>query len=190
MLKIGVIGRSQRDGEVLPALMLRLAEEVGRHVAGHGAVLVNGGMGGVMEHSAKGAQLAGGLTVGFLPGSDARAANPYMDLVFATGMGTLRNVLTARCCDSIIMIGGGVGSLNEVTIAYDSGVPVVVLEGTTGWSDRLRATLYDEQFLDERHVVAVSYASSPEDAVTQAVARSTESRRAAHLPAYMGWAAQ
>lgn len=190
MLKIGVIGRSQRVGEELPAHLLRLAEEVGQHIAGHGAVLVNGGMGGVMEHSAKGARLAGGLTIGFLPGSDEKAANPYMDLVFATGMGTLRNVLTARCCDSVVMIGGGVGTLNELTIAYDSSVPVVVLEGTTGWSDRLRSTLYDEHFLDERHVVAVTYASSPEDAVTQAVTRSTEARRPPHLPAHMGWQGQ
>ena len=190
MLKIGVIGRSRRGGEELPASMLASAQEVGRLIAGQGAVLVNGGMGGVMESSARGAHEAGGLTVGFLPGSDERAANPYMDLVFATGMGTLRNLLTARCCDSIIMIGGGVGTLNEVTIAYDNGVPVVVLEGTTGWSDRLRSALYDEHFLDERRVVAVTYASSPQDAVAQAVARATEPRRPPHLPAHMGSAGQ
>ncbi len=190
MLKIGIIGRSQRGSEELPAAMLASAAEIGRLVAGHGAALVNGGMGGVMEHSARGARKAGGLTVGFLPGSDEKDANPYMDLVFATGMGTLRNLLTARCCDSIIMIGGGVGTLNEVTLAYDSGVPVVVLEGSTGWSDRLRSTLYDEHYLDERRVVAVTYASSPVDAVAQAVARSTEVRRLPHLPAHMGWAGQ
>ncbi len=170
--------------------MLDSAAEVGRLIAAQGAALVNGGLGGVMEHSARGAREAGGLTIGFLPGSDEKTANPYMDLVFATGMGTLRNLITARCCDSIIMIGGGVGTLNEVTLAYDSGVPVVVLEGTTGWSDRLRSTLYDEHFLDERRVVAVTYASSPQDAVRQAVARSTENRRAPHLPAHMGWAGQ
>lgn len=190
MLKIGIIGRSRRGSEELPVAMLDSAEEVGRLVAEHGAALVNGGMGGVMEHSARGARQAGGLTIGFLPGSDETAANPYMDLVFATGMGTLRNLLTARCSDSIIMIGGGVGTLNEVTLAYDSGVPVVVLEGSTGWSDRLRSTLYDEHYLDERRVVAVTYASSPQDAVEQAVARSTEARRSPHLPAHMGWAGQ
>jgi len=188
--KIGVIGRSRQEGEELPQHMLVAAREVGRLIAESSAVLVNGGMGGVMEESARGAKLAGGLTVGFLPGADAKVANPYMDLVFATGMGTMRNLLTARCCDSIIMIGGGVGTLNEVTIAYDSGVPVVVLEGSTGWSDRLRTTLYDEQYVDERRIVAITYAATPADAVAQAVARSSEVRRLPHLPAHTGWAGQ
>jgi uncharacterized protein (TIGR00725 family) len=187
MLKIGVIGRSRRSGEELPRHMLDAAEEVGRGIALAGAALVNGGTGGVMEHSAKGAKEAGGLTVGFLPQADLSHANPYLDLAFPTGMGTLRNVLTARCADSLVVIGGGVGTLNEITLAYDAAVPVVVLEGTGGWSDRLRETLYDGAYLDERRVLPISFASSPAEAVATAVARAAEPRRRSGSP-LVGWA--
>ncbi|MCW2941320.1 MAG: hypothetical protein JWN00_4305 [Actinomycetia bacterium] len=176
MLKIGVIGRSQRAGEELPAHMLRAAEEVGRGIALRGAALINGGTGGVMEYSAKGAKEAGGLTVGFLPQADLSHANPYLDLAFPTGMGTLRNVLTARCADALVVIGGGVGTLNEITFAYDAAVPVVVLEGTTGWSDRLRQALYDEAYLDERRVISVSFAATAEEAVAEAFVRAAQPR--------------
>jgi uncharacterized protein (TIGR00725 family) len=188
MLKIGVIGRSQRGGEVLPPHMLTAAEEVGRGIALSGAVLLTGGTGGVMEYSSKGAKEAGGLTVGFLPHADTSHANPYLDLAFPTGMGTLRNVLTARCSDAIVVIGGGVGTLNEITLAYDAAVPIVVLEGTTGWSDRLRGALYDGAHLDERNVVPVSFATTPAQAVEQAITRATEPRNRSGSP-LTGWAA-
>jgi len=187
LLKIGVIGKSQRTGEELPAHVLAAAEDVGRMIAEHGAVLLNGGTGGVMKSSAKGAKEAGGLTVGFLPQADPTHANKYIDLVLPTGLGTLRNVLTSRCSDSIVVIGGGAGTLNEITLAYDCGVPIVVLQGTTGWSDRLRPALYEGQFLDERRVVAVAFANTAEDAVAQAVCRAREPRNRTDSP-LSGWA--
>lgn len=190
MLTIGVIGRSARPGEKLPEAVSKAAYEVGRGIAEAGAALVGGGTGGVMEDSCRGARDGGGLTVGFLPYADKSKANPYVDLVFPTGMGTVRNILTARGCDSLIMIGGGVGTLNEVTIAYDSGVPLVVLEGTLGWADRLRGAIEDGKWLDERRVVAISFASTPEEAVSIALARATEPRQGTRLEAHTGWAGQ
>jgi uncharacterized protein (TIGR00725 family) len=190
MLKIGVIGRSWREGEHLPVEVTDAAHAVGAGIAAAGAVLVGGGTGGVMEASCRGAKEAGGLTVGFLPYADPAKANPYVDLVFPTGMGTIRNVLTARCCDAIVMVGGGVGTLNEVTIAYDSGVPVVVLEGSTGWADRLRGALLDGQWMDDRRVVPVSFAADPASAVALAVERAQEPRAGSRLGAFTGWAGQ
>lgn len=190
MLTIGVIGRSARQGETLPDTVSRAAYEVGRGVAAAGAVLVTGGTGGVMEHSSRGAREAGGLTIGFLPYADKAKANPYVDIAFATGMGTVRNILTARGCDSVIMIGGGVGTLNEVTIAYDSGVPLVVLEGTSGWADRLRGAIEDGKWLDERRVVEISFAATPDEAVAIALERSREPRHGTRLEAHTGWAGQ
>ncbi|MDJ0933083.1 TIGR00725 family protein [Breoghania sp.] len=160
-MTIGVIGRSSPPGESLPTVILDAAYEVGRHIAEAGAVLVGGGTGGVMEASFKGACENGGLTAGFLPYADKAKANPYVSLAFPTGMGTIRNILTARSCDSVIMIGGGVGTLNEVTIAYDSGVLVTVLEGTTGWVDRLRASLDEGCWMDQRRVVPLSLPKPP-----------------------------
>jgi uncharacterized protein (TIGR00725 family) len=190
MLTIGVIGRSWREGEVLPAFVTEAAYEVGKRIAEAGAVLVSGGTGGVMEASCQGAREAGGLTVGFLPYADKNQANPYVDIVFPTGMGTIRNILTARCCDAVVMVGGGVGTLNEVTIAVDSGVPVVVIEGTSGWADRLRSALVDGTWMDDRRVVAVSFRSDPASAVELALERALEPRAGSRLGAFTGWAGQ
>ncbi|MCU1478302.1 MAG: hypothetical protein JWQ64_2995 [Subtercola sp.] len=190
MLKIGVIGRSWREGETLPPHVLDTAYAVGKGIAEAGAVLVTGGTGGVMEASSRGAFEAGGLSIGFLPYADTEKANPFVTIAFPTGMGTIRNILTARCCDSLVMIGGGVGTLNEVTIAYDSGVPVVVVEGSTGWADRLRSSIDEGIWMDDRHVVPLSYAADPATAVAAALERALEPRQGSKLSAYTGWAGQ
>lgn len=183
---IGVIGSAARPGVDLPASLLRAAEEVGRLVAERGAVLVTGGTGGVMEAASRGAQGAGGLTVGFLPQADRSHANDYLDLAFPTGMGTIRNMLTARCCDALVMLGGGVGTLNELTVAYDVGTPVVALRGSGGWADRIGSTLIDGAWLDERRVSALAFADSPAEAVDLAIRRSTEPRRTGGVTAFTG----
>lgn len=183
MLKIGVIGHSRREGEP-SSVALSAAEEVGRGVAGAGAALVTGGTDGVMEHAAAGARAAGGLTVGFLPESDLSRANPHLDLAFPTGLGSLRNALVVRSCDALVVVGGGAGTLNEITLAYDAAVPTVVLTGTGGWADRLRGALLDGAFLDERRVLPVTFAAAPSEAVAAALARAREPR-AARSPT--GW---
>src|SRR5699024_2699876 len=123
---IGILGNASRPGVTLPPHVLGAAEEVGKEVARAGHVLLSGGTGGTMEAATKGAQEAGGLTVGFLPQGDFESANPYVDIVFPTGLGTVRNFLTARCADAVVVVGGGVGTLNEITIAYDAGVPIIL----------------------------------------------------------------
>lgn len=183
---IGVIGNAARPGVKLAPELLTAAHEVGRLIAEAGAVLVNGGTGGVMAASAAGAQSAGGFTVGFLPQADYGHANDHLDVAFPTGMGTMRNILTARCCDAVIMLGGGVGTLNELTIAYDVGTPVVVLRGTGGWSDRIRASLIDERWLDERRSAELEFVDSAADAVAHALASVDRPRRAGALQAHIG----
>jgi len=90
------------------------AVAVGRLVAERGAVLVCGGLGGVMEAAARGAKQAGGLTIGILPGSDPAAANPHIDVAIATGLGEMRNALIVRAAGAVIAIGGGWGTLAEI----------------------------------------------------------------------------
>lgn len=185
---IGVIGNAARPGVELPAELLATAREIGRRIAEAGAVLVNGGTGGVMEASAEGAQSAGGFVIGLLPQADASHANPYLDVALPTGMGTMRNILTARCCDALVMIGGGIGTLNELTIAYDVGTPVIVLRGSGGWSDRIESSLVDGRFLDERRTSELEFAADPEDAVSQALAAVDRPRRTGGLVAHLGHA--
>ncbi len=103
------------------------ATAVGRLIAKGGAVLLCGGLGGVMEAAARAAQQAGGLTVGLLPGSDPAQANPHIDVALATGMGEMRNALLVRAADAVIAIGGGWGTLSEIALAQRIETPVVGL---------------------------------------------------------------
>jgi hypothetical protein len=104
-----------------------LAEDVGRRLAAGGAVMVCGGLSGVMEAAAKGVRSGGGLCIGILPGTDARDANAYIDVPLATGMGEMRNALIVRVAGAVIAIGGGPGTLSEIALALRIGTPVVGL---------------------------------------------------------------
>lgn len=106
----------------------RVAEEVGALLAGRGAVLVCGGLGGVMEAACRGAKGAGGTTLGILPGLDRSQANPFVDVAVPTGMGEARNALVVRAADALVAVGGGFGTLSELALALKAGKPVVGLE--------------------------------------------------------------
>jgi uncharacterized protein (TIGR00725 family) len=108
--------------------LISLAEQTGAELARRGAVLVCGGLGGVMEAASRGAREAGGTTVALLPGHDRRDANAYSDIVVTTGLGEARNVLIVRAADVLIAIGGEFGTLSEIAFALKIGKPVVSLE--------------------------------------------------------------
>ena len=121
---IGVIGASQPSPEGL-----RLAEAVGRQIANNKAILVCGGLGGVMEAASKGAAEAGGYVVGILPGPDKRSANPYVTLAVPTNMGHARNVIIAHTAEALIAIEGEYGTLSEAAIGLKLGKAVFALPG-------------------------------------------------------------
>ncbi len=121
-LLIAVIG-----GHRCSATEAELAEAVGRGLAQAGAAVLCGGLGGVMEAAARGARAAGGLTIGILPGDDPAAANRYVDIPLATGMGEMRNALIVRAAGAVIAIGGGWGTLSEIALARRIGRPVIGL---------------------------------------------------------------
>jgi uncharacterized protein (TIGR00725 family) len=104
-----------------------LAEEVGRALGRAGAVVVCGGLGGVMEAACRGARAEGATTVGILPGTDRRLANPHLTVAVATGLGEARNVLVVRAADAVIAVGGEWGTLSEIAFALKTGTPVVGL---------------------------------------------------------------
>lgn len=122
-VQIAVVGASEPEADLVP-----LAEEVGRRLAEAGAILVCGGLGGVMEAACRGAQAAGGLTVGLLPGVDPEAGNRFVELALPTGLGDGRDALVARAGEAVIAVGGAYGTLGEVAIALKAGTPVVGLE--------------------------------------------------------------
>jgi uncharacterized protein (TIGR00725 family) len=119
---VAVVGPGEANAEEIA-----LAEEVGRLLGERGAVLVCGGLGGAMEAACRGAKAAGGTTVGILPESDRAAANRWVDVAIATGLGEARNALVVRAADVLIAVGGGYGTLSEIALALKGGTPVVGL---------------------------------------------------------------
>lgn len=105
----------------------RWAEEAGRLLAGEGAVVVCGGMTGVMNAAARGAREAGGMVVGILPGRDLEGASEHLSAAVVTGMGETRNALVVRSADAVLAIAGEYGTLSEIALALKMGIPVVGL---------------------------------------------------------------
>jgi hypothetical protein len=137
------------SGTTIPEL-LEVAVEVGAELARGGAVVVCGGLGGTMEGACRGAREAGGTTIGILPGTDRRAANPYVDIAVPTGLGEARNGLIVHCADALIAISGGFGTLSEIALALKAGKPVVGL-GTWAVADtRLDEPDYFDDLEDPR----------------------------------------
>lgn len=120
---VAVVGAG---ADVAPAVLAD-AETVGALLAGRGAVVVTGGLGGVMEAACRGARIAGGTTLGILPGERRVAANRWVSVAVATGMGELRNGLVVRASDAVISVAGGYGTLSEIALALKLGLPVVGL---------------------------------------------------------------
>lgn len=119
---IGVIGDSDPDPETAA-----LAEQAGAEIARAGAVLVCGGLGGVMQAAARGAKEAGGLTVGVLPGYEPESANLFIDIPIITGMGHARNVVIAATAHALIAMSGSYGTLSEIAIGLKLKKRVVSL---------------------------------------------------------------
>ena len=175
---IGVIGMDEHGPEepISPEAM-EAAETTGRLVAERGGILVSGGRGGIMEAVSRGANLAGGIVVGLMPSHSKSEANEYVTIPLATGLGEMRNHLTIRAGDAIIMISGATGTLMEATISYGRK-PLIVLEGSGGWSDRLRGALYDGGHFSLHGAHAILFASSPEQAVEMAFVEAQKPRAA------------
>ncbi len=106
----------------------RLAEEVGREIAKRGAILVCGGLGGVMAAACKGASAEGGMTIGILPGDSRQSANPYVQIPIVTNLGEARNVIVVKSAQAIIAVGGSYGTLSEIGHALRNNLPVVGLK--------------------------------------------------------------
>jgi uncharacterized protein (TIGR00725 family) len=121
-MRVSVIG-----GSTVPEAEYETARAVGRLLGERGHEIVCGGLTGVMEAVCRGAREAGGRTIGILPGSDRAAANEYVDVAVATGMGNARNALVVLNGDAAIAVDGSTGTLSEVALALDYGRPVAGL---------------------------------------------------------------
>jgi len=139
MKQIGVVGASKCDSQIY-----EMAYRVGELIAESGCILVNGGLSGVMEASAKGASDRNGLTVGIIPYAGRSEANPYIKVAIATNMGHARNMIIVHSCDSLISVGGGYGTACETAIALKEGKKVVAINPTFVFPDLLVANSPEE----------------------------------------------
>lgn len=117
---VGIIGAGKAEEH-----LLIIGEKMGSLVAKNGAVLVTGGLSGIMESASKGAYMEGGITIGILPGDKKEDANPYIKVPIATGMGEARNALIVKTSDVLIAIGGEYGTLSEIALALKMGKKVI-----------------------------------------------------------------
>ncbi len=138
----------------------KVAYETGIEIAKSGSVLLTGGLGGVMRAASHGARDAGGLTVGIIPQDDASFANEFCDIVIPSGMGLTRDFLNALSADGVIIIGGGSGTLSEVTAAYMHKKPMVAIKNLGG-----TIVPYIDNFIDHRKNVKILGVDSPKEAV-------------------------
>ena len=119
-LHVAVIGAARASAAECDA-----AERVGQRLAEAGAVVVCGGLGGVMEAACRGARAAGGTTVGILPGTSRLEANDFVDVAIPTGIGEARNAVVVGTADAVVAVGGEFGTLAEIALALKVGTPVI-----------------------------------------------------------------
>jgi uncharacterized protein (TIGR00725 family) len=148
---VAVIGGSQCSKKEA-----KLAEEVGRQLARRGAILVCGGLGGIMKAACKGASAEGGTTIGIIPGGDRQAANPYVQIPIVTGLGEARNVIVVKSVQAVIAVGGSYGTLSEISYALKNNIPVI---GLNTWS-------LAQNGQQDKSIIA---AKSPAEAVAKAL---------------------
>lgn len=121
-LRIAVVGAaSAGDGETAQAY------ELGQALARLGALVICGGRSGVMQAVARGVADHDGTSVGILPGSDGEAANPWITIPIATGLGEARNALVVRASEAVVAVGGSWGTLSEIALAKKMGLAVAAL---------------------------------------------------------------
>ena len=119
---IGVIGAGSCTNKIGD-----LAREVGRIIAEKNAIIVCGGLGGVMEEASRGAKEAGGMTIGILPGNSKHSANRYIDISIATGIGEARNLVIIKTADAVIALPGEYGTLSEMAFSLQVSKPLISL---------------------------------------------------------------
>ena len=167
-VQIGVIGYNSGTSVQINDNTLKLAYSVGAEIAKRNAILISGGLGGVMQSSCKGANDNDGFTIGIVPHDNPIEANEYCNAVICTGIGLSRDFIVAHSSDGIISVGGGVGTLIELCVGYMAKKPMVAISGSGGISD-----IYGGRYLDERKRITIEFMEDPARAVNYIIDQVT-----------------
>lgn len=162
--QIGIIGPAGKEEYLLKKpdpRIYKIAKEIGILVAKGGCILFCGGKSGIMESAAEGAKRKGGTTVGVVKGNERNVSNKFIDIEIVT------NALTGAdtsplimSCDGLIILGGGAGTLQEMTIAYRNKIPMVALTNINGYGKTFAG-----KYLDDRKTIKIEKAKTPKQAV-------------------------
>ena len=179
--------RLRPDSEVY-----ELARRIGRLFAESGFAVVTGGGPGVMEAANRGAQEAGGLSVGFgieLP--HEQSANPYLDISLTFKHFYARKTMLVKAAEGFVMMPGGFGTLDEMfealTLIQTGKVfnfPVVLF-GKRHWSglvDWINDQLLPERLISAEDEALLFETDDPGETV-RLVVECYEERRAMERPA-------
>ncbi len=142
-LKIGVMG-SASGPQIQDPVAREKARQLGAEIARRGHVFINGACPGLPNDALLAAQEGGGFTIGISPAfSEYQHIHEYLsphdhDLIMYTGLGFMeRDIINIRSSDGVVIVGGGIGTLNEFTIAYDEGRPIGILTNSGGISNAI-----------------------------------------------------
>ncbi len=161
-MNVGVFGYSGSLEDEKIKKISSLAVEIGKRIAENGHTLFTGGRDGIMELVSKGAKDAGGKVIGVLP--DKEMGNIYLDTRIDTGMDfTMRSLILVKSVDFVISLGGEVGTLFEIISAYCYEKPIILFEGTGGWTDRIKKVLIEEKYLDNRRLIEIKKVKTIEE---------------------------
>jgi uncharacterized protein (TIGR00725 family) len=152
----------------------KLAEDLGTAIASHGHILTTGATVGLPYHAAKGAKLAGGVSIGFSPASSLREhlrkyrlPHFYFDFINFTGLNYVgRDQYLVQSSDAVLTVGGRFGSLHEFTTALEAGKPCGILTGSGGTADIIPQLM---EMLDPPHHSLVVYDDDPENLVKKII---------------------
>jgi uncharacterized protein (TIGR00725 family) len=149
-IQVGVIGDSSSTEE-----QKNIAFRLGRQLAKKGVAVICGGRSGIMKAVSKGVSEEGGLVIGILPSDDGRDANEYLTLNIPTNMGFSRNFIVPMASDVVIVLGGKVGTLNEMSFAWMWGKPIISLVYDSfdpdSWGIKLAGKKLDNRRTDQVH---------------------------------------
>ena len=175
-LQIGVMGSAQDLNYSKEAE--KFAKELGKKIAETGNILVYGAekeYSSLSTNAAMEASKNGGITVGITGGKDKNIYGPYRPTVLipcGLGIGGGREFTLILSCDVIIAISGGSGTLTEIAIAYQAGIPIIVVDKFGGWAEKLADT-----YLDDRNRLKCISVSTVEDAVKIAMKLGKQNRK-------------
>lgn len=146
------------------------AKELGKEIANSNNILVYGAESDYDSLSTEAAKVAskqGGITVGVAGGKKKKVYGKYRPTILISSgqeIGGGREFVLVTSCDVIIALGGGSGTLTEIAIAYQAGIPIIVVDQFGGWSKELA-----NRFLDERCREKCIVAKTPKEAVQLAL---------------------